>query len=238
MHRLLCLVFLLFFLTCITGCSLYKQNNFFATGAKNNTEPFRTSYNTPKNLHFVKQELTAYYNSGGYEAGLNQVGNAAINHLMQCKDTPGKLAIVFDVDETSLSNYKYEQEANFGYTSASWIKWIKSGGPTVIEPSLALFNQSKKQGIAIFFITGGKENLRNIYEDNLKKAGYSGWTKLIMEPTDSNFKFAENFKSVQRRIITEEGYRVIVNIGDQYSDLIGGYADRTFKYPNPFYYIP
>ena len=236
-RNLLGLLCILFFLTSLTGCGLYQQNNL-STASNNNSEPFRTTYNTPNNLHFVKQELSAYYNSGGYKAGLNQVGNAAINHLLKCKKTPGKLAIVFDIDETLLSNYRYEVETGYGYSSTSWHKWIESEKRTAIKISLALFNQAKKQGVAIFLITGGKENLRKFYENNLINVGYAGWTKLIMEPTDSNYKFAENFKSLQRRKITEEGYRIVVNIGDQYSDLIGGYADKTFKYPNPFYYIP
>ena len=29
-----------------------------------------------------------------------------------------------------------------------------------------------------------------------------------------------------------------VNVGDQASDLDGGYAERTFKLPNPFYFVP
>jgi HAD superfamily, subfamily IIIB (Acid phosphatase) len=32
--------------------------------------------------------------------------------------------------------------------------------------------------------------------------------------------------------------RVVVNIGDQDSDLDGGAAKRAFKLPNPMYYIP
>ena len=34
------------------------------------------------------------------------------------------------------------------------------------------------------------------------------------------------------------GYRIVANVGDQFSDLIGGHADRTIKLPNPTYYLP
>jgi len=27
-------------------------------------------------------------------------------------------------------------------------------------------------------------------------------------------------------------------VGDQLSDLSGGHAERTFKVPNPFYFVP
>ena len=32
-------------------------------------------------------------------------------------------------------------------------------------------------------------------------------------------------------------FTLIANIGDQRSDLDGGYAERTWKVPNPFYYL-
>ena len=35
--------------------------------------------------------------------------------------------------------------------------------------------------------------------------------------------------------ITADGYTIIANLGDQESDLAGGYAEKTFKLPNPFY---
>ncbi|MBW8749935.1 MAG: hypothetical protein JF565_00720 [Propionibacteriales bacterium] len=31
---------------------------------------------------------------------------------------------------------------------------------------------------------------------------------------------------------------MIANFGDQFFDLIGGYADRAVKLPNPTYYLP
>jgi hypothetical protein len=45
-------------------------------------------------------------------------------------------------------------------------------------------------------------------------------------------------KSGERAKIEDQGYRVIANVGDQYSDLAGGHAGVAFKLPNPFYFIP
>ena len=42
----------------------------------------------------------------------------------------------------------------------------------------------------------------------------------------------------ERKKLVDQGYTIIVNIGDQMSDLDGGFAERTFKLPNPFYFIP
>lgn len=46
------------------------------------------------------------------------------------------------------------------------------------------------------------------------------------------------YKSSTRKMIQEKGYTIVVNIGDQFSDLAGGYAERVFKLPNPYYFIP
>jgi hypothetical protein len=46
------------------------------------------------------------------------------------------------------------------------------------------------------------------------------------------------YKSGTRAFIESQGYDIVASFGDQYSDLLGGYADRTFKMPNPNYYLP
>ena len=46
------------------------------------------------------------------------------------------------------------------------------------------------------------------------------------------------YKSLTRKYIESLGYDIVANFGDQYSDLNGGYADQTFKMPNPMYYLP
>ncbi len=46
------------------------------------------------------------------------------------------------------------------------------------------------------------------------------------------------YKSGTRKHIEDDlGYEIIANFGDQYSDLDGGYADRTYKLPNPTYFV-
>ncbi len=46
------------------------------------------------------------------------------------------------------------------------------------------------------------------------------------------------YKAGTRAYIESQGYDIVADFGDQYSDLTGGYADRTFKLPNPSYYLP
>ena len=46
------------------------------------------------------------------------------------------------------------------------------------------------------------------------------------------------YKSGTRAYIESQGYDIVANFGDQFSDLEGGFADKTFKLPNPNYYLP
>ncbi len=47
-----------------------------------------------------------------------------------------------------------------------------------------------------------------------------------------------HYKSATRAHIESLGYDIVADFGDQYSDLKGGYTDRTFKLPNPNYFLP
>ncbi len=46
------------------------------------------------------------------------------------------------------------------------------------------------------------------------------------------------YKSGTRAYIESQGYAIVADVGDQFSDLLGGFADKTFKMPNPNYYLP
>ena len=69
---------------------------------------------------------------------------------------------------------------------------------------------------------------------NLRKVGFDGWQELVLKPGGIG---TLDYKAGERKRIEGEGYDIVVNVGDQESDLDGGYADRGFKLPNPFYFI-
>jgi len=70
---------------------------------------------------------------------------------------------------------------------------------------------------------------------NLKSAGYQGWAGLSLNPGGLD---TVPYKSGERVKIEQNGYEIIANVGDQYSDLAGGHADVTYKLANPFYFLP
>jgi acid phosphatase len=162
-----------------------------------------------------------------------------------------KPAIVLDIDETSLSNWEVIYRNDFAYISAGGCDqdvhsacgqraWELSARAVAIEPTLALFNAAKARSIAVFFITGRPEDpvLRTATEENLHKAGYHDWNELYLRPRSIDSKEVAKYKTATRAGIEDAGYTIIANVGDQDSDLADGYAEKTFKVPNPFYFIP
>jgi predicted secreted acid phosphatase len=163
-----------------------------------------------------------------------------------------KLAIVLDIDETSLSSYCEEKHEDYGYIRTMFETWIVSPEASIpILGTLRLFNYARSLGIEVFFITGrtganGISSNGNPVTDqtaatarNLAAAGYKGWTRLILRNKPEIGMPTTAYKASERAKIVAEGYRIILNMGDQWSDLNGDpKAEVSVKLPNPFYYLP
>lgn len=195
----------------------------------------------PENHTLTEARLMTYHDSGEYEREIREVADAARDYLeTHFKTIRGdeKLAAVFDIDETSLSNWDAMQDCGFcAYKIQA--KYSIAHDPA-ITPVLELFNYAKNRGIAVFFVTGRPEAQRRLTVDNLHEAGYAGWTDLYMQPdppAGTAKPPAHEFKPKNRQAITDKGYRIVLNIGDQASDLSGCCAERVFKLPNPFYLL-
>lgn len=202
----------------------------------------------PANLGDLKADARGYYDSGAYLTDLQQAAWPAIAWINEEAPRVTKPAVVFDIDETSLSNYKALEANDFGRIIAGPCDlpqgpcglqdWDFLAESTVIPPTMDVFNAAKERGAAIFFITGRPESQRAATERNLADIGYTGYAGLIMEPTGAHYVSAADYKAPHRHAIEGEGYTIIANLGDQPSDLDGGFAERTYLLPNPFYRIP
>jgi predicted secreted acid phosphatase len=107
-----------------------------------------------------------------------------------------------------------------------------------IKPIRSLFRRAKALKVAVFFITARPEVIRSGTLDNLKAAGYTGKYELILEPPGYTIDSKVPYKSGARKKIQKRGYKIIANVGDQQSDLKGGYSERTYKLPNLIYLTP
>jgi hypothetical protein len=174
-----------------------------------------------------------------------------LNREIATKKPGEKLAVVMDIDETTLTNWCEMRREDFGYVPSLYRPWELSGASMAIPGALRLFNQAREAGVAVFFITGrpGKQDPRQQHSENadetgatarnLEAAGFHGWAGLRLRNGDENHMPTIAYKSQERRQIVADGYRIILSIGDQWSDLLGEpQADISIKLPNPFYFLP
>jgi len=194
----------------------------------------------PMNLSLATQGVVHYYNSGEYHKDVNAALIEAQNYLAkriaENKNKEQKLALVLDIDDTSIEEYDFWYKHDFSRHAVMTVGDSKIDFPP-IKPTLELYNYAKQNGVAVFFITGRHEKDRQNTIRILHHAGYDNWNFLYMRADNDKIP-AEKYKTVLRKQIEESGYDIALSIGDQNSDLKGGYADYTVKVPNPFYYIP
>ena len=203
----------------------------------------------PANIGDLKLTATDYYNSGAYLTDLQSAAAPAIAWINEEAPRVDRPAVVFDIDETTLSNWEALEANDFGrvfnggcdslpHGPCGLIAWDQRAQSTVIQPTMDIFTTARDRGAAMFFITGRDETQRAATERNLQAVGYTGYTQLIMEPPGAHYVSAADFKAPQREQIEQRGYTIIANVGDQPSDLAGGFSQQTYLMPNPFYRVP
>jgi predicted secreted acid phosphatase len=203
--------------------------------------------------------LRSYHDGGQYASDLSAVDSQAQSFMLRqakalrqakkrkCKSgknkkkgraaarcAPPKLAIVLDIDDTSLSNYAQLEANNFTSATGALIAGATSTNQPAIAPTLDLYRQARAAGISVFAITGRPSLVQSLTMQNLANAGYTDLRGVYFKPGG---EATIPFKSGERAAIEQQGYRIVANVGDQESDLAGGHADRSFKLPNPFYFI-
>jgi hypothetical protein len=165
---------------------------------------------------------------------------AELERLVATRKAGEKLAMVLDVDETSLSNYCEMKREDYGFLSAMFNEWeVSSAADMPVPGTLRLFNKARAAGVEVFFITGRPDEQRAATAKNLDAAGYKGWKGLGLRVGPQMTMGTAAFKSEERKKIVDAGYRIVMSVGDQWSDLNGeSKAEISVKLPNPFYYLP
>ncbi|MFF7329434.1 HAD family acid phosphatase [Streptomyces sp. NPDC090306] len=181
-------------------------------------------------------------------AARKTIDQAARNHHRGKKP-----AVVFDIDDTLLLSLDYEKRYNYTYNSATWAAYVNQANRPAVFGSAELVQYAEKKGVEVFYNSGLNEAQRSAAVENLKKIG----ADVNLDSAHMFLKDAANppaylsacatpgtwtcttvqYKGGTRKHIESLGYDIVANLGDQYSDLDGGYADKTFKLPNPTYYV-
>jgi 5'-nucleotidase (lipoprotein e(P4) family) len=192
--------------------------------------PKFTDYGNQVGIAFSK---TADY-SKEFDAAIADAYKACKEKLADVK-AGKKLAVVSDVDETLLDNRPFfEKHTKFDWPA--FTAWINKAEAPTLPKTAKFLSWAKDNGFSVFLVTGRHEGMRKGTEANLKNRNVK-YDELMMRAATSNLK-AEAVKVPLREQVEKKGYTIVVNIGDQWSDLTGGHAMDCEKLPNKIYFVP
>ena len=177
----------------------------------------------PLNIDIIKSQLTEYKEGrdgkpGNYEEDVKQVFDRALTYVQQrvaearqSTDDGKTLAVVLDIDETSLSNWPNLKANNFGFIkggpcfeeptlSCGFDDWILKGSAPAIPPALKFFKAViDTRNVAVFFITGRRDSQRQVTLSNLDRQGFQGFAGLRTRPDDDHDPSIVEFRLANAR---------------------------------------
>ena len=187
----------------------------------------------------------AYVNEmAGLESDAEKSLDKGVKHDQKLTAAP---AVILDVDDTTLNTYSYEIYSNFAFNPTTNAAFVNAGIFPAVPGMPALVSHAVQDGYTIFFLTGRPEAQRAGTIANLTTAGYPVVSDQLYLKDQVNQPWLSScsptctttqYKSLTRQHIESLGYDIVANFGDQFSDLNGGFADETFKLPNPMYFLP
>ena len=198
------------------------------------------SANEIVNLRTAKDIVKDYYESGKYDEEMNEIiidAKEKFNKVEIKKSASGGSAVIFDVDDTALSNYEVSKRLDFGYDKKIIDDWILSAQLPAIKQTKELYDYLKSKNVKLIFLTGRNFEEYDATYKNLIEQRYIGFDTLIVRNNDQKKIKSQIFKSSVRENLTHAGYDIIGTVGDQWTDLNGPYTGIQIKVPNYLYQI-
>ncbi len=197
-------------------------------------------------------EIVKFRETGGYTADIEDTVALARNYLKRwlnrkCGRNANRARVakcramaVFDVDDTLASWYQYyaSPQVNWAAEQSDEVKVMEACANPPITPTLALLRYARSRGVAVVIISGRKDTQLSYTATCLGRLGAGGYRALILRDPANYQTTAAAYKAQARRKLERQGWRIAVSVGDQVSDMSGGYADAGFLLPNPMYFIP
>ncbi|CAJ1951064.1 unnamed protein product [Sphenostylis stenocarpa] len=187
-------------------------------------------------------EATANYIEGKQYRSDSKTVNQQAHFFARARDIDENDVILFSIDGTVLSNVPYYSQHGYGVEKFNSTRYdeefVNKGDAPALPETLRNYRYLVNLGYKIIFLSGRHESKRAVTEANLKAAGYHTWEKLILKDPSNNSPNSLEYKKAERAKLVQQGYRIVAVIGDQWSDLLGlPKGLRSFKLPNPMYYI-
>jgi predicted secreted acid phosphatase len=151
----------------------------------------------------------------------------------QLKKHPKKPTVVLDVDETTLSNWACLDAVDFNLSGLATCV-IKSTSKA-IPAAKAFVKHARAEQVKIAFVTGAPALVCPARKKNLIAQGIPSAFTITCKPASYTTDSLVPFKSAARKAIIKKGATIVLNVGDQKSDLAGGAAQKAVLLPNPIY---
>jgi len=188
------------------------------------------------NLSEAKNRVQNYYESGEFEMESKNIIDCAINYI-EGITLNDRSAVVFDVDETALSNYQITKETGFGFIPDISEEWQLKGIADALPQTKRFYDYLVSNNIHVIFLTGRQNKFWNATYKNLIDKGFLKFDTLIVRETKERDLSASEFKGAKRMDLVRNGYDIIASAGDQWSDFAGGNCGYKIKLPNYLYLI-
>jgi len=188
------------------------------------------------NLDTAKDDVAAYYESGQYEKELTEIVNDAKEKFSKVELVPNS-TVVFDIDETTLDNYKAIKKIGYGYESKYWDEWLEKAEAPSIPQVKSLYDFLIERGFKVVFITGKKDYQYDATFKNMIKAGYTKFDTIITRNKDDYKIKSAQYKSQKRNELVGKGYVIAGCVGDQLTDCEGPNCGIVVKLPNFLYLV-
>ncbi len=188
----------------------------------------------PINLSDAKSKVKEYYESGQYDSEVNTIISGAIERLSK-EELNENSAVIFDVDETALSNYEYAKNLGYGYTWKTWDDWVKSEQAKAVPAVKKLYDFLISKNVKVIFLTGRTAEQCKATLLNLKKEGYTKFDTLICRSEKEAKLKTEIYKRKELKKLAAKSYKIIACVGDQPADVSSPLCKIKILIPNYLY---
>lgn len=189
-----------------------------------------------QNLDTAKKLVQNYYESGQFDNECKNIFEDAVVQIEKLS-LPNNAAVIFDVDETALSNYNSTKSTGFGYVREIWHNGVLRAEEPAVPQTKIFYDWLVFKNIKIIFLTGRYQEVYEATKKNLITKGFSQFDTLIVRDMNEMKIPAAEYKTQKREELVKKGYNIIACAGDQWSDLEGGNTGIKIKLPNYLYLI-
>jgi predicted secreted acid phosphatase len=148
---------------------------------------------------------------------------------------PKQPAVVLDIDETTMSNWGCLDRIDFDLSGL--VTCVVQSKSVAFPGAKTFIRHARAKHVAIAFITGAPQAACALRQKNLIAQGIKKPFTLVCRPATDTSDSVVPYKSAARKALQKKGATIVLDVGDQQSDLSGGAARKTYKLPNPIYTI-